>query len=1056
LIPFRISDVLRIASQNDFNAGMEYYRQSRSVVKSSEMIAEGHMVISASTKSDANYVQSVSVLANGREVHLSGRCSCSDDENCRHVVSAALTYMNQNTPASGSKSVQISEADKWLARLEKSLEPEPLKKSILIYRISPTSTKGRLQLVFYRARLLKEGGYGKQKRIEFHQLRSSFMQRDFLTDNDRDILELFGALESKVERTAPIEGELGGLLLEKMVRSGNCYWHGNRNRALQWGAPLSTSMHYKEEQGGRFRLGCDLGRQYEPLTTLPLMYVDTKKHLVGPLKVEGVAPRLFALLLQAPLLGSEELESFALKAQERMPSLPLPDTLDVTELQAEPKVKITLFASEGKHRLALSFVYEGHELVGCSAEAAKVIRKDDAYLKIVRDRGFEKSCLDALEAMGFSEDTDSDGCTFLPAENGTDAIETWRSFVQVQLPLLQEQGYSIEVDQSFLFRFEKGGEVTLDVEEKRGWFDVEMAVDLGGEKLNLLSIVSTLLEYNSDIERLPETLAFEVEENRFITLESAQFRPVLKTLLALYKGERVERLEISPSELHLLPKSGPSFRMGGPAKERVKRLRKELESFDGIDTLDQAKGLQATLRGYQQAGLNWLGFLERFGFGGILADDMGLGKTLQTLAFLQRLKEQGKLERPVLIVAPTSLLGNWKNEAKKFTPDLNVVLHHGLKRNKKIHQTFDGDIIVTTYALLSRDLALFEQMAFGYFILDEAQNVKNPKSKVHTAAKKIEAKNSLALTGTPMENHLGELWSIFDVAMPNFLGDYATFKSFYQTPIEQEHAAERQEMLRNKIAPFMLRRTKEKVATELPPKTVMTRSVVFEGPQAKLYEGIRISMEKKVREVIAEKGLGRSHITILDALLKLRQVCCDPRLVPLEEAKKVQESAKLEMLLELVEELLEEGRRILIFSQFTSMLSIIEEALLQREVALAKLTGSTQNREKVIERFTGGEASVFLISLKAGGVGLNLTEADTVIHYDPWWNPAAEEQATDRAYRIGQEKPVFVYKLIIEDSVEEKILALQEQKKQLSNSLFSEEEEGVTALDAKSLLELFS
>ncbi|MCJ7766277.1 MAG: DEAD/DEAH box helicase, partial [Thiovulaceae bacterium] len=285
---------------------------------------------------------------------------------------------------------------------------------------------------------------------------------------------------------------------------------------------------------------------------------------------------------------------------------------------------------------------------------------------------------------------------------------------------------------------------------------------------------------------------------------------------------------------------------------------------------------------------------------------------------------------------------------------------------------------------------------------------------------------------------------------------YSTFKSFYQTPIEQEHSSERQEGLRNKIAPFMLRRTKEKVATELPPKTIMTRSVAFEGPQAKLYESIRISMEKKVREVIAEKGLGRSHITILDALLKLRQVCCDPRLVPLEEAQKVKHSAKLEMLLELVEELLEEGRRILIFSQFTSMLSIIEEALMQREVPLAKLTGSTHNREKVIERFTSGEAHVFLISLKAGGVGLNLTQADTVIHYDPWWNPAAEDQATDRAYRIGQEKPVFVYKLIIEDSVEEKILALQEQKKRLSNALYSEKEEGVAVLDAESLLELFS
>ncbi len=1030
---------------------MEYYREGRSAVKSFEMIDEGHMVITATTKGSHNYVQSISVMVYGNEVRLSGRCSCGADENCKHVVSAALTFMNENYQTSGPTVKRKSEAQKWLERLENSLEPEPVKKSILIYRISPTPYKGKLQLVFYRARLLKDGGYGKQKRIEFHQLRSSFMQRDFLTDDDREILELFGALESKVTRVAHIEGELGGLLLEKMVRSGRCYWYGNRNRALQWGKPLGAPLIYREEEKGQFRLAFDLGRQYELLVTSPPAYIDTREHIAG-LLMAAVTPKQLSLLLEAPLLCREELEEFALKAFERLPSLPLPETLNVTTVSGPVKTKLRLFAVNEKHRLGLSFLYAEHELPGCARQPTAVLQEEDAYVKIVRDPAFEQRSQTLLETMGFALEAES--CTFAPVVSGSGAIETWRAFVQEQLPFLQAQGWAVEVDASFLFRFEKGGEVTLEAEQKRRWFDVGMTVDIGGETLNLLSIVSSLLEQHADIERLPETLAFEVEENRFVTLEAAQFRPVLKTLLALYKGERIERLEISPSEVHLLPKSGVTLE--GGAKKAFTRLRKELESFEGIERLEQAKGLQATLRGYQQEGLNWLGFLERFGFGGILADDMGLGKTLQTLAFLQRLKEQGKLERPVLIVAPTSLLGNWKNEAGKFTPDLSLEVHHGLKRSKQIHLEFESDVVITTYALLSRDLPLFEQMDFSYFILDEAQNVKNLKSKVHSAAKKINAKNSLALTGTPMENHLGELWAIFDVVMPNFLGDYATFKQFYQTPIEQEHSSERQEILREKLAPFMLRRTKEKVATELPPKTIMTRSVAFEGPQAKLYEGIRIAMEKKVREVIAEKGLGRSHITILDALLKLRQVCCDPRLVPLEEAKKVRESAKLELLLELLEELLEEGRRILIFSQFTSMLSIIEEALTKREVPLAKLTGSTLNREKVIERFTKGEATVFLISLKAGGVGLNLTEADTVIHYDPWWNPAAEDQATDRAYRIGQEKPVFVYKLIIEDSVEEKILALQEQKKQLSNALYNEKEEGVSVLDAESLLALFS
>ncbi|MEN8146245.1 MAG: SNF2-related protein [Campylobacterota bacterium] len=1053
MISFAISDVVRIAAQSDFNEGMDYYRQSRSIVKSFETVAEGHMVVTAFTKGSANYVQSISVRVDGNSVSLSGRCSCESAQDCKHVVSAALTFIDQNSTAPSRTTEKKSDAQKWLERLEKSLTPEAVKKSILIYRISPSPTKGKLQLVFYRARLLKEGGYGKQKRIEFHQLRSSFMQRDFLTDSDRDILELFGALESKVERNAHIEGELGGLLLEKMVRSGNCYWHGNRNRALQWGETLSASLLYKEEGKGQFRLSFDLNKHCEPLVTTPFSYVDTKNHVVGHLRVDGIEPQQLGLLLQAPLLTQEELETFSIKAIQTLPSLPLPDTLDVKELKVEPKAKIKLFAADAQHQLKLGFLYDEYELNGCSSQKSKIVKEDDEYLKIIRDIGFEKSAKEQLESAGFLADG---SCTFRADGDSDNTIDTWRRFIQVHLPVLEENGYEVEVEKSFLFRFEKGGEITLNVEQKKSWFDVGMEVDFEGSKLNILSLVSSLLEQNVDIENLPETISIEVEENHFITLDSVQFRPILKTLVALYKGERVEQLHIDQYAAHLLPKAGNSVKISGSGQKAIKRLRKELESFEGIEKLEQAQGLKATLRGYQQEGLNWLGFLERFGFGGILADDMGLGKTLQSLAFLQRLKEQEKLTLPVLIVAPTSLLGNWRNEAKKFTPDLSLEIHHGLKRNKKIHLGFQSDIVITTYALLSRDLALFEKMNFSYFILDEAQNIKNQKSKVHSAAKKINARNSVALTGTPMENHLGELWAIFDVVMPNFLGDYKTFKTFYQTPIEQEHSQERQESLRDKLAPFMLRRTKEKVATELPPKTIMTRSVAFEGDQAKLYEGIRISMEKKVREVIAEKGLGRSHITILDALLKLRQVCCDPRLVPLAEAQKVKHSAKLEMLLELVEELLEEGRRILIFSQFTSMLSIIEEQLMQREVSLTKLTGSTQNREKVIDKFTSGEASVFLISLKAGGVGLNLTQADTVIHYDPWWNPAAEDQATDRAYRIGQEKPVFVYKLIIEDSVEEKILALQEQKKQLTSGLYSDEKDDVPILNAESLLELFS
>jgi len=305
-----------------------------------------------------------------------------------------------------------------------------------------------------------------------------------------------------------------------------------------------------------------------------------------------------------------------------------------------------------------------------------------------------------------------------------------------------------------------------------------------------------------------------------------------------------------------------------------------------------------------------------------------------------------------------------------------------------------------------------------------------------------------------MENHLGELWSLFDFVMPGFLGGLKTFKEAYQRPIEKDHDPSIQDLLSRKTAPFVLRRTKENVATELPPKSEIIRRVRFEPKQAKLYENIRIAMEEKVREAIRTKGAAQSHITILDALLKLRQICNHPQLLKLTAAQKVTESAKTDLFFELLDELIAEGRKILVFSQFTKMLSILEDGIKARKYRYTKLTGATRKREEAISRFTDGDADIFLISLKAGGVGLNLVAADTVIHYDPWWNPAVENQATDRAYRIGQDKPVFVYKLIVEDTVEEKILQLQNKKKALTEAVYSRQNKTEERFDSEELAEL--
>jgi SNF2 family DNA or RNA helicase len=332
-------------------------------------------------------------------------------------------------------------------------------------------------------------------------------------------------------------------------------------------------------------------------------------------------------------------------------------------------------------------------------------------------------------------------------------------------------------------------------------------------------------------------------------------------------------------------------------------------------------------------------------------------------------------------------------------------------------------------------------------VLDEAQNIKNPRAKVAQAACRLDSRHRLCLSGTPVENHLGELWSLMKFLVPGFLGSEEAFNTRFRKPIEKDGDVERNEVLKQRVAPLILRRTKDQVAKELPPKTELVHLIELHTAQKDLYETVRATMNKRVREAIAARGGSDFQIVFLDALLKLRQICCDPRLLPDEFANTIHESAKLDFLTELLAVLIEEGRRILIFSQFTSMLALIEAHLVRENISYLKLTGASKDRGKLVEDFQSGKVPLFLISLKAGGTGLNLTAADTVIHYDPWWNPAAEAQATDRAYRIGQDKPVFVHKLLCQDTVEQRIHQLQQEKAKLANDLLADADIG-SRLDA--------
>jgi SNF2 family DNA or RNA helicase len=446
-------------------------------------------------------------------------------------------------------------------------------------------------------------------------------------------------------------------------------------------------------------------------------------------------------------------------------------------------------------------------------------------------------------------------------------------------------------------------------------------------------------------------------------------------------------------------------------------------------------------------------FLREYGFGGILADDMGLGKTIQTLAHILAEKEAGRLDAPALVVAPTSLMGNWQAEAARFAPGLRVLMLHGKDRKVSFDQVGSADLVLTTYALLGRDEPALRRHRYHLLILDEAQYIKNSRSKAAQTVRLLDAAHRLCLTGTPVQNHLGELWSQFHFLMPGLLGDDKQFNTVFRKPIEQRGDVQRKDLLARRLKPFMLRRTKDKVATELPPKTEIVLPVELDGGQRDLYETVRLAMDRKVRDAIDAKGLARSQIVILDALLKLRQVCCDPRLL---DAGTEAGSAKLDALLELLETLLSEGRSVLVFSQFTSMLALIGAALDARDITFVQLTGDTADRDAPVAAFQRGEVNVFLISLKAGGVGLNLTAADTVIHYDPWWNPASENQATDRAWRIGQDQPVFVYKLIAQGTLEEKIQDMQRRKGELANAVLEAEGGLATAIGPDDLRVLFA
>ncbi|HEY1883008.1 MAG TPA: DEAD/DEAH box helicase [Candidatus Cybelea sp.] len=641
--------------------------------------------------------------------------------------------------------------------------------------------------------------------------------------------------------------------------------------------------------------------------------------------------------------------------------------------------------------------------------------------------------------------------------------QRWVRFLGHAVPALRARGWRIEIDPSFPYELIDAGEWDAQIEASANhWFEFDLGITVGGERVSLLPIVVDALRelgvrsHQELADLNAETVYGRVRGGAFVALPAARIAPLLAALVELFDAPltREGRLALTPAHISSIAQLERATPVRWAAGTRLRDLVRALSDEEAMAPAVVPRSFQGTLRQYQERGVAWLQLLARNDFGGVLADDMGLGKTVELLAHVAIEKAARRLKKPVLIVSPTSVSPNWRSEIARFVPHLRVLALTGADRFERFAEIPEHDVVLTTYALLQRDIETLSAQEWQMAVLDEAQAIKNPRSKGALAAGRLRAAQRLALTGTPMENHLEELWSVFHFAVPGLLGERAAFSRAFRTPIEKRGDTERRGVLATRLRPFLMRRTKERVALELPAKSEIVNRVDLEGAQRDLYETIRIAMHERVRDALRSRGLARSHIVVLDALLKLRQVCCDPRLLKMSAAQGVGGSAKLEALLEMVPELIDEGRRILLFSQFTSMLDLIKPELLAREIPFVELRGETRDRETPVQRFQRGEVPLFLISLKAGGTGLNLTAADTVIHYDPWWNPAVERQATDRAHRIGQHKPVFVYKLIAAGTVEERIVEMQQRKAELAAGIF--DESALRKLDGAEIERLFS
>jgi hypothetical protein len=713
--------------------------------------------------------------------------------------------------------------------------------------------------------------------------------------------------------------------------------------------------------------------------------------------------------------------------------------------EAQPIIKV-IFVDGGVSQIQLYFKY-GEYIFAMGDEQKVSVRlhkngDDYTFTRVRRNADWEKEKFSLLTKLGLKKTSALFHHLEMPNltenESPSYAIISW---VNEHIDLLKENGFEIEQTtgaKRFVFGANK---IDFEIKQDNDWFDINAIVYFGVHAIPFIALKNHILHKKREFI-LPDGEVAIIPEKWFTQYGS---------IFSLAQGDK--NLKLKKHHIGLIN----DLAEDSLASITLDRKLQRLNDFENIADTQMPKNFRGDLRHYQKAGYNWFSFLREYNFGGCLADDMGLGKTIQTLAMLQKLKEDDE-ERGIhttsLIIMPTSLIYNWVSEAKKFTPKLKVHAHTGTFRNKDVSHFDKYDVVITTYGITRVDADLLHSFYFSYIILDESQNIKNASSKSFKAVRLLRARYRLVLSGTPVENSVSDLWTQLTFLNPGLLGTQAFFNEEYVQAIEKRQDEEKAKKLQAIIKPFILRRTKEQVAEELPPKTEQIFYCDMSEDQAAYYEKTKSAYRNDLLSSMEDGTIAKKQVQLLQGLTALRQLANHPIMIDNEYTS---DSGKFDNVMQALDSVLKGGHKVLVFSQFVKHLAIFKNCLMKENINHLYLDGSTKNRGDMVAEFQENEeVRVFLISIKAGGVGLNLTQADYVFILDPWWNPAVEQQAIDRSHRIGQDKKVFIYKFIAKDTVEEKILALQRRKKTLANSLITTEESFFKSLTKDDIRELLN